>query len=133
MPGEDARALFEDDKGYLWFGTAGDFVARWDGERFTTFTNADGITGSWGWAIAQDRGGVLWIGSWSGGVSLWDGRIFQSQGDGKLSIALADVTGHAMEAAIPMVMFSGVLKSQIETSGPIEELFGWLTGFHAIR
>ncbi|MBI2502733.1 MAG: SpoIIE family protein phosphatase [Candidatus Latescibacteria bacterium] len=55
------------------------------------------------------------------------GDLFQYfQQGGKLSIALADVTGHAMEAAIPMVMFSGVLKSQLENSGPIEELFGRL-------
>ena len=31
--------------------------------------------------------------------------------NGKLSISLADVTGHAMEAAIPVMMFSGILKS----------------------
>ncbi|MBI2505707.1 MAG: SpoIIE family protein phosphatase, partial [Candidatus Latescibacteria bacterium] len=53
------------------------------------------------------------------------GDLFQyfSQ-EGKFSIALADVTGHAMEAAIPMVMFSGILKSQMETGSPVGDLFG---------
>ena len=40
----------------------------------------------------------------------------------RLSISLADVTGHAMEAAIPVVMFSGILRSQMEMDSPLEEL-----------
>jgi len=46
--------------------------------------------------------------------------------DGKLLVCLADVTGHAMEAAIPVVMFDGILKSQIELDDPLEQLFGRL-------
>ena len=46
--------------------------------------------------------------------------------DGKLAMAVADVTGHAMEAAIPVVMFSGILDSQIEIGGGLEDLFGRL-------
>ncbi|MBI4489752.1 MAG: SpoIIE family protein phosphatase, partial [Deltaproteobacteria bacterium] len=44
----------------------------------------------------------------------------------RLSISLADVTGHAMAAAIPVVMFSGILKSQMGMGGTVEELFGKL-------
>ncbi len=44
----------------------------------------------------------------------------------KLSLCLADVTGHAMEAAIPVVMFSGVLDAQIESEHELEELFARL-------
>ena len=46
--------------------------------------------------------------------------------NGKLSISLADVTGHAMEAAVPVMMFSGILKSQMEIGGSVEEIFGRL-------
>ena len=46
--------------------------------------------------------------------------------NGRLSISLADVTGHAMEAAVPVMMFSGILKSQMEIGGPVEEIFGRL-------
>jgi len=52
------------------------------------------------------------------------GDFFQYfQQDGKLSICLADVTGHAMEAAIPVVMFNGILESQMEQGGSLEDLF----------
>jgi len=55
------------------------------------------------------------------------GDFFQYfQQDGKLSVCMADVTGHAMEAAVPVMMFSGVLKSQMELGEPIETLFGRL-------
>ena len=51
---------------------------------------------------------------------------YYSRSDGRLTISVADVTGHAMEAAIPGVMFSGILESQMESGAPLEELFGRL-------
>lgn len=41
----------------------------------------------------------------------------------RLFISLADVTGHAMEAAIPVVMFDGVLDSQMERGGILTDVF----------
>ena len=46
--------------------------------------------------------------------------------EGRLAICMADVTGHAMEAAVPVMMFSGVLKSQMELGDSIDALFGRL-------
>ena len=48
-------------------------------------------------------------------------QYFQSQET--LTIALADVTGKAMDAAIPAVMFSGILDNQMEEGRSIRELF----------
>ena len=45
------------------------------------------------------------------------------QQGGKLSICLADVTGHAMQAAVPVMMFSGVLKTEIRLAAPVDQLF----------
>ena len=45
-----------------------------------------------------------------------------------VSVSLADVTGHAMEAAIPVVMFSGILKTEMQYGHALEKLFGNLTG-----
>ena len=41
----------------------------------------------------------------------------------KVTVVMADVTGHAMEAAIPVVMFDGILDSQIEFTDSLEDLF----------
>ena len=43
--------------------------------------------------------------------------------EGGLTVSLADVTGHSMEAAIPAVMFSGVLDKQMEFPSGLEERF----------
>ena len=43
-----------------------------------------------------------------------------------LALAMADVTGHAMQAAIPVVMFSGILRSQMELDDPLDHRFGRL-------
>ena len=55
------------------------------------------------------------------------GDFFQyfHQGD-RLSISTADVTDHGMEAAIPVVVFDGVLDSQVEIAGELEDLFSRL-------
>ena len=41
----------------------------------------------------------------------------------RLVLSMADVTGHAMEAAIPAVMFDGILESQMEREERLEDLF----------
>jgi len=46
--------------------------------------------------------------------------------DGQFTIALADVTGKAMEAAIPVVMFNGILDSHVELRGSLSDLYGRL-------
>ncbi|MEW6753012.1 MAG: SpoIIE family protein phosphatase [Candidatus Latescibacterota bacterium] len=49
-------------------------------------------------------------------------------GADRLSVGLADVTGHGMAAAIPAVMFSGILDSQVRLSTGLEDLFDRLNG-----
>ncbi len=46
--------------------------------------------------------------------------------DDRLAVCLTDVTGHAMDAAIPAVMFDGILDGQIRLGGRIDELFSRL-------
>ncbi len=53
--------------------------------------------------------------------------------DDRLSISIADVTGHAMEAAIPVVMFEGVLSSQMRIGPDLESLFTALNDVMADR
>ena len=48
------------------------------------------------------------------------------QQNGKLAICMADVTGHAMEAAVPVMMFSGILDTLMGAGDPLEDLFAKL-------
>ena len=46
--------------------------------------------------------------------------------DNRIAISLADVTGHGMEAAVPVMMFSGILDTQMEAENSLEDLFAKL-------
>jgi sigma-B regulation protein RsbU (phosphoserine phosphatase) len=65
------------------------------------------------------------------------GDFFQffSRPNQRLTLSLADVTGHAMEAAIPVVQFSGILESEMDRDQPLDVLFERLnrTLLHALE
>ncbi len=47
-------------------------------------------------------------------------------GERRLALCLADVTGHAMDAAIPMVQFSGILQTEMQYGHDLARLYGQL-------
>ena len=49
-------------------------------------------------------------------------QYFELEGK-RLAIAMADVTGHGMRAAVPTMVFSGLLTNQISYSHTVEDLF----------
>ena len=65
-----------DRRGHLWFGTSWFGVTRFDGVRFTTFTNADGLAANGVNTILEDRQGNLWFGTEGGGISCYNGKTF---------------------------------------------------------
>lgn len=66
--------LLEDSRGYIWMGTRGGGLSRWDGESFDSFTTKDGLPSNYLWAAAEDRLGALWFGTDNGLV-----RFFQNE------------------------------------------------------
>ena len=63
LPGLDVHAVLVDWEGFLWFGTDGSGVIRYDGNEFKTFTTRDGLGFNWVTSILQDRQGDLWLGT----------------------------------------------------------------------
>lgn len=47
-------------------------------------------------------------------------------GDDRVLVCLADVTGHGMQAAIPVVMFNGILENQLQSMDRLEPLMSTL-------
>lgn len=43
LPNPETTALAQDDQGFVWVGTNGGGVARFDGEAFTTYSTAEGL------------------------------------------------------------------------------------------
>ncbi|MBN4052399.1 MAG: hypothetical protein COC01_00570 [Bacteroidetes bacterium] len=59
--------IFQDSKGFIWFGTTGG-VSRFDGKSFKNFTTSDGIAGNTVMSILEDQNGSIWFGT-EGGIS----------------------------------------------------------------
>ena len=75
LPQSQVTALAPDSHGFLWVGTAGGGVARFDGRSFETFTMANGLPGDEIRALALDDQGRIWIGT-DRGLAVHDGRGF---------------------------------------------------------
>lgn len=69
-------AVLQDRDGYMWFGTLGGGVVRYDGEEMTRFSSTDGLGQGVVLAMLEDSAGNLWIGTGGGGLSCFDGRAF---------------------------------------------------------
>ncbi|NKB65894.1 MAG: response regulator [Candidatus Latescibacteria bacterium] len=85
--------LHEDRNGYLWFGTIGGGVSRFDGQNFVNLTTQQGLADDIVVEIFEDRDGYLWFGTY-GGVSRWDGEKLRNwtQADGLASNNVQGIT-----------------------------------------
>jgi ligand-binding sensor domain-containing protein/signal transduction histidine kinase len=68
-------AIFQDSRGFLWFGTA-DGLNRYDGYSFKHYkhdpSDTNSLSGNDISAIAEDQSGRLWIGTAGGGLNKFD-------------------------------------------------------------
>ncbi len=70
-------SLYIDPDDTVWVGTWGGGVSRFDGERWTNLTEADGLAGNIVYSIAQTPDGALWFGTHRG-LSRYDGTTWQT-------------------------------------------------------
>lgn len=63
LPQNQIYSMCQDSKGYIWFGTNGRGVAKYDGYSFQTFTKKDGLVDNAIWDIIEDSKGNLWFGT----------------------------------------------------------------------
>lgn len=68
-------SLFQDHKGYLWIGTYGGGLNRFDGLKMSLFTVADGLSSNDIRVIFEDSKTNLWIGTYKG-LCLLKGKTF---------------------------------------------------------
>ena len=68
LPQEDILSLFQDHKGYIWFGTYSG-AARYDGKNYQVYNTASGLAGNSAFDIAQDKDGIIYIAT-NNGISV---------------------------------------------------------------
>lgn len=70
-------SLLQDHRGYLWMGTRGGGITRFDGINFHTFTEKDGLVNNYVYRICEDAQHNLWIGT-NNGISCYNGVQFKN-------------------------------------------------------
>lgn len=76
LPSNIIYSLFQDSKGYIWFGTDSG-VSRYDGVQYLNFSKEDGLPDASVRSILEDRSGNIWIVT-KGGLSRFDGETFRN-------------------------------------------------------
>lgn len=66
------QCLFQDSRGYIWVGTKGG-VSIFNGEKFESFRQQDGLLHSYVYDIAEDSKGNIWL-AHSKGLTKYDGQ-----------------------------------------------------------
>jgi two-component sensor histidine kinase/ligand-binding sensor domain-containing protein len=72
--------MFEDSRGYLWVGTSGGGLCRFDGEEFVAYGTDQGLEGLVITDIAEDHLGKLWLSTTWGGLACFNGVSFENIG-----------------------------------------------------
>ncbi len=72
--------MYQDSKGNMWFGTNSGGACRFDGNKFTTFSDKDGLVNNIVFSIAEDEKGDLYFGT-SEGLSVYNGFTFHNYTD----------------------------------------------------
>src|SRR6218665_1242012 len=68
--------MLQDHKGYLWLGTRGGGLSRFDGRSFYTFSEQQGISSNYISSLFQDAEHNIWIGT-ANGLSVYNGSKFK--------------------------------------------------------
>lgn len=78
LPQSQVNCIFEDSRGFLWVGTAGGGICKFDGKSFETFEKNSEVSGQIVTCITEDKLGNLWFGSTWGGITKYDGKKFSN-------------------------------------------------------
>ncbi len=58
--------IFQDSKGYMWFGTNGGGASKYDGKKFQSYTPSNGALSNYVFSIAEDKENFLYFSTYDG-------------------------------------------------------------------
>jgi signal transduction histidine kinase len=68
-------------EGDAWIGTEGAGLYHLQGDRWTNFTEANGLSNLFVWSVLETRRHELYVGTWGGGLMVKTGEQFEPPGD----------------------------------------------------
>lgn len=97
--------MVQDRKGYLWCGTQGGGLNRFDGLKFEHFSTAEGLPSAYIYALFEDKSGRLWAGT-NRGAAWFDGQKFIPFGNNQVQInVFCEKNNHKLLAGTPEGLF----------------------------
>lgn len=78
-------AVLVDSRGFVWLGTQGGGLSRFDGREFTTLSTREGLPGNQVHAVWEDAQGMLWIGT-DKGLATYDGRQVKNWSERQIDV-----------------------------------------------
>ena len=76
LPQSQVQSIFQDSKGYIWFGTIAGGISKFDGKEFKNFGKKEGLCDNLILAIGEDEFGNIFVGTRSG-LCIFNGKGFQ--------------------------------------------------------
>jgi two-component sensor histidine kinase/ligand-binding sensor domain-containing protein len=88
--------ILQDSRGYLWVGTYGGGLNRFDGVSFREYSLKDSLPGQIISALTETDNGDIWVGTTWGGAGRYDGKRFEifNKQNGLLSNTVLAVHSH---------------------------------------
>ncbi|MFT5724033.1 MAG: ligand-binding sensor domain-containing protein/two-component sensor histidine kinase [Bacteroidia bacterium] len=77
LPQSQVFDVLSDSRGFIWVGTRGGGIARFDGNNFESYNTKDGLINNFVNCLLEDSEGDIWIGTQSG-LSQYNGIEFKS-------------------------------------------------------
>jgi ligand-binding sensor domain-containing protein/serine phosphatase RsbU (regulator of sigma subunit) len=79
------KSIIEDEQGNVLFGTEGEGIEVFAGEKFVSFNKHNGLSDNQVWAICKDRNGHYWFGT-NGGITIYNPSEHESKAFRILSV-----------------------------------------------
>ena len=77
LPQSQVLSLFQDHNGYMWFGTNGGGAGKYNGNKFTTLNDNDGLVSNIIYSIIENKTNSILFGT-DKGLSIFDGVKFEN-------------------------------------------------------
>ncbi|MCC7050437.1 MAG: hypothetical protein IT239_01480, partial [Bacteroidia bacterium] len=77
IPSSQILSIYQDNLGFMWFGTHGGGVCKFDGKKFITYTVNDSLGSNYVYSIGQDNSGHLLFAT-DNGLSVFNGKTIRN-------------------------------------------------------
>jgi len=77
----EVNCIYEDSRGYLWLGTSGGGLNRFDGKQFVVYEEKDGLCGQMVTTVCEDKNQDMWVGTRFNSLCKFNGKTFSTFND----------------------------------------------------